>query len=96
MRKVPYKFRDARIQSGKSQKEVAEQLGISNATVNNWEPGEGYQLLRHWKNWRTYIKYQPITFWEEIKEIKSIGAYQSMLKIYHFNFCMTVLFMCKT
>lgn len=39
MRKVPYKFRDARIQSGKSQKEVAEQLGISNATVNNWESG---------------------------------------------------------
>ena len=36
---MPYKFRDARIQSGKSQKEVAEQLGISNVTVNNWESG---------------------------------------------------------
>lgn len=36
---MPFRFKDARIQSGISQKKAAEQLQVSAATVNNWETG---------------------------------------------------------
>ena len=36
---MSYRFKDARVQSGISQKDAAEQLQVSAATVNNWESG---------------------------------------------------------
>ena len=36
---MSYRFKDARISSGISQKDTAEQLQVSAATVNNWESG---------------------------------------------------------
>lgn len=36
---MSYRFKDARIQSGISQKDAADQLQVSAATVNNWESG---------------------------------------------------------
>ena len=36
---MSYRFKEARIQSGISQKDAAEQLQVSAATVNNWESG---------------------------------------------------------
>lgn len=36
---MPYRFRDARIQSGKSLAEAAEELLVSKTTLSNWESG---------------------------------------------------------
>lgn len=36
---MPYRFKDARIQSGMSQKDAANHLLVSAATINNWESG---------------------------------------------------------
>lgn len=36
---MPYRFRDARIQSGKNLAEAAEELFVSKTTLSNWESG---------------------------------------------------------
>lgn len=35
-------LKSARVNAGYTQKEVAEKLGVSNKTVNNWEKGTSY------------------------------------------------------
>lgn len=36
---MPYRFRDARIQSEKNLAEAAEELFVSKTTLSNWESG---------------------------------------------------------
>ncbi len=57
-------LRAARVNKGLSQKEAAEQLGVSKDTIGNWEKGKTYPDVQQLKKIEALydIKYHDIIF----------------------------------
>ena len=69
---MSYRFKEARIQSGISQKDAAEQLQVSAATVNNWESGRRLPTIDTWRKWQTYMAFlRTIYLAEQTSPIRS-------------------------
>lgn len=69
---MSYRFKDARVQSGISQKDAAEQLQVSAATVTTGNPEEDFLRLMPWRKWQAYMAFlRTIYLAEQIPQILS-------------------------